>query len=160
MCAAPGRTAIFSRYVLRTSLRPSAERCRFAAAYRARLKRCPISNTDRALRDGHSCDETERCGPHGSGNRQWGEFSASFQPANATSNLTWGFAPGYKIAGLQPGTLHTIHRSLSGNPDTTKMGNPDVTKMGNPTLRRHLDTTKMRHPNLEVAQPKSSEEKG
>jgi hypothetical protein len=36
-----------------------------------------------------------------------GEFNASFQPANATSNLTWGFAPGYNIAGLQPGTLHT-----------------------------------------------------
>jgi hypothetical protein len=37
-----------------------------------------------------------------------GEYNASFQPANATSNLTWGFAPGYKISGLQPGTLHTI----------------------------------------------------
>ena len=29
-------------------------------------------------------------------------FNASFQPANATSNLTWGFARVYKIAGLQP----------------------------------------------------------
>ncbi len=37
-----------------------------------------------------------------------GEYNASFQPANATSNLTWGFAPGYKISGLQPGTLQTI----------------------------------------------------
>jgi hypothetical protein len=37
-----------------------------------------------------------------------GEYNASFQPANATSPPTWGFAPGYKISGLQPGTLHTI----------------------------------------------------
>ena len=37
-----------------------------------------------------------------------GEYNASFQPANVMSNLTWGFAPGYKISGLQPGTLHTI----------------------------------------------------
>jgi hypothetical protein len=37
-----------------------------------------------------------------------GEYSASSQLANATSNLTWGFAPGYKISGLQPGTVHTI----------------------------------------------------
>jgi hypothetical protein len=37
-----------------------------------------------------------------------GEYSASFQPANAASNLTWGFAPGYKISGLQPGPLHTV----------------------------------------------------
>jgi hypothetical protein len=25
-----------------------------------------------------------------------------FSPQNATAKLTWGFAPGYKIAGLQP----------------------------------------------------------
>ena len=37
-----------------------------------------------------------------------GEYNASFQPASVMSNLTWGFAPGYKISGLQPGTLHTI----------------------------------------------------
>jgi hypothetical protein len=40
--------------------------------------------------------------------RHRGESNASFQPANAISNLTWGFAPGYEIAGLQPGTLDTI----------------------------------------------------
>jgi hypothetical protein len=37
-----------------------------------------------------------------------GEYNASFQPASATSNLTWGFAPGYETSGLQPGTLPTI----------------------------------------------------
>jgi hypothetical protein len=37
-----------------------------------------------------------------------GEYNASFQPANATSNLTWRFAPGYKIAGLQPESLHAF----------------------------------------------------
>jgi hypothetical protein len=37
-----------------------------------------------------------------------GEYSASFQPADATSPLTWDFTPGYKISGLQPETLHTI----------------------------------------------------
>jgi hypothetical protein len=36
------------------------------------------------------------------------EYNASFQPANAMSNLTWGFAPGYKILGLQPASLPTI----------------------------------------------------
>jgi hypothetical protein len=37
-----------------------------------------------------------------------GEYSASLQPANAMSTQTWGFAPGYSISGLQPGTLHTV----------------------------------------------------
>jgi hypothetical protein len=37
-----------------------------------------------------------------------GEYNASFQTANVTSTLTWGFAPRYKISGLQPGTLHTV----------------------------------------------------
>jgi hypothetical protein len=37
-----------------------------------------------------------------------GEYNASFQPANATSNRTWGFAPGYKISGLQPASLRTV----------------------------------------------------
>jgi hypothetical protein len=37
-----------------------------------------------------------------------GEYNASLQPAKVTSTLTWGFAPGYKISGLQPGPLHTI----------------------------------------------------
>jgi hypothetical protein len=36
-----------------------------------------------------------------------GEYNASFQPANATSPLTWGFAAGYETSGLQPGSLHT-----------------------------------------------------
>jgi hypothetical protein len=37
-----------------------------------------------------------------------GKYNASLQPANATSPMTWGFAPGYSISGLQPCTLHTI----------------------------------------------------
>jgi hypothetical protein len=37
-----------------------------------------------------------------------GEYNASFQPANLTSTLTWGLAPGYKISGLQPASLRTI----------------------------------------------------
>ena len=44
--------------------------------------------------------------------RYCGAVNASFQPANATSNLTWGFAPGYKITGLQPVTLDTIAAGL------------------------------------------------
>jgi hypothetical protein len=37
-----------------------------------------------------------------------GEYNASFQPADATSTLTWGFAPGYRISGLQPASRHTV----------------------------------------------------
>ena len=37
-----------------------------------------------------------------------GEYNASLQPANATSSMTWGFAPGYKISGLQPDSLPTV----------------------------------------------------
>jgi hypothetical protein len=47
----------------------------------------------------------------GKGLRHPEEFNASFQPANATSDLTWGFAPGYRISGLQLGTLHTVAAS-------------------------------------------------
>jgi hypothetical protein len=45
-----------------------------------------------------------------------GEYNASLQPANARSNLTWGFAPGYNISGLQPGTLHTLAALTNGMP--------------------------------------------
>ena len=45
-----------------------------------------------------------------------GEYNASFQPANATSPLTWDFAPGYSISGLQPDTLHTIATSADEMP--------------------------------------------
>jgi hypothetical protein len=37
-----------------------------------------------------------------------GEYSASFQPANPASTLTWGFAPGYNISGLQPASLRAV----------------------------------------------------
>jgi hypothetical protein len=37
-----------------------------------------------------------------------GKYNASFQPADTTSTLTWGFAPGYKIADLQPAYLRTL----------------------------------------------------
>ncbi len=36
------------------------------------------------------------------------KYNASLQPANATWTLTWGFAPGYDISGLQPGTRDAI----------------------------------------------------
>jgi hypothetical protein len=45
-----------------------------------------------------------------------GEYNASLQPANETSNLTWGFAPGYKISGLQPGSLHTDSNMANDTP--------------------------------------------
>jgi hypothetical protein len=36
------------------------------------------------------------------------EYNAGFQPANATSPQTWGFAPGYRISGLQPASVNTV----------------------------------------------------
>jgi hypothetical protein len=37
-----------------------------------------------------------------------GKYNASFQPANLTSPLSWGVAPGYKISGLQHASLHAF----------------------------------------------------
>jgi hypothetical protein len=45
-----------------------------------------------------------------------GEYNASLQPANATSPMTWGFAPGYSNSDLQPGALHTIAASANDMP--------------------------------------------
>jgi hypothetical protein len=41
----------------------------------------------------------------------WSILTRAFSPQTQLQNLTWGFAPGYKISGFQPGTLHTVAAS-------------------------------------------------
>jgi hypothetical protein len=65
-----------------------------------------------------------------------GEYNASFQPANETSNPTWGFAPGYSISGLQPGT-HTIAASANDMPapQTQTLLRPNKNTMPIPSIQ-------------------------
>jgi hypothetical protein len=66
-----------------------------------------------------------------------GEYNASFQPANSASTLTWGFAPGYKISGLQPASLRTITNLANDKaaPEAQTVLRPDQTTVAIPSIQ-------------------------
>lgn len=72
-------------------------------------KRTPIFNTE------HQMHENIR---EGLGHA--GEYNARLQPANIFSFHTWGFAPGYNHAGLQPAPPAETVPQLNKNPELTR----------------------------------------